>query len=201
MSLEVIARYRDMLNRWVLDPQTLCWTVTLPLSETLTSHEVIMRMGMHPSDLRMSTDDDDPLEEGRFRIEQAASGVITYDLHGYAKFSGPIRDALTQKTRHWCVQWDSHNLGLSYSLSGGSGGAWDIEYFEAHSPDEVTVALGPLAKYDSLFRQYELDDDEYGAGYIKALCLAVVELESGISLDREWLYRPHPVLDLPTRFL
>ncbi|MFJ2028221.1 hypothetical protein [Streptosporangium sp. NPDC087985] len=201
MHHEAIARYRDMLDHWVLDPEALCWTVTFPLTGTLSPKEVVTRMGMRPRDLGTSTDEDNPIEEGYFLIEQAGSGIVTYDMGGYGRFSRQIHDALTPNARHWCVQWDSYNLGLSYYQGDGGGGGWDIEYFEEHSSETVTAALGPLVKYADLFQRYNLDDDEYGAIYIRALCLAVVEWESGISLDREWLYRPHPVLDLPARFM
>ncbi|PZG20406.1 hypothetical protein [Nonomuraea aridisoli] len=132
-------------------------------------------------------------------LYQVAAGVVTLDWD----FPRPERKELTDRLggagfRHWYVATDLNAATSMYVRYGEAEG--DLLHPEPiHVPfTHWSDHLGPLRSYaDFLAGVYDTDQADATVGVLAA-CLAVVELESGVRLDRELqVRRPHAMLPLP----
>ncbi|MBG0814316.1 hypothetical protein [Planomonospora sp. ID82291] len=99
--------------------------------------------------------------------------------------------------RHWRLSFDIEGNTVMYARYGNAEG-----FLEHPEPGWIpfthwTDHLGPLSAYTELFlKGYDSEEAEAEVD-ITAVCLAVIEAESGVRLDHELVDRPHSLLPGP----
>ncbi|MEV4222339.1 DUF6461 domain-containing protein [Nonomuraea sp. NPDC049725] len=187
MAAELIALYTEIAETVL--PDDVCWIVVQPLTGTLTVEEAVTRLGGRPEELRRMPALD--AADEALSLGQAADCVAILQIGGFAGLLPELMEPLSAGARVWVVSWDV-NAGFTMLLwaDGEVIGGWD----PYESREGWTAGLGPMAPYAGLFHAYDLDDDAQDARYRHAVCLAVIESESGVRLDQEWIRQERPTL-------
>lgn len=187
---EAVARYTDMLDQLGED---MAYTVTIPDAGVLTVDDAVRRMGYTSTDLQAP--DDLPRLGNGISLHQVGAGIVTLDW----AFPVPERRQVTDQLggegfRHWYVAFDINGCTSMHVRYGEAEG--DLEGPEPASGPFTpwTELLGPLRDYVDLFtRCYDTEEADASVD-IDAACLAVVEAESGVRLDRKLTNGPAPFL-------
>ncbi|NJP98425.1 hypothetical protein HCN51_54925 [Nonomuraea sp. FMUSA5-5] len=193
MTADLIALYTEIAETTL--PDDVCWIVVQPSAGTLSVEEAVTRLGVRPEELRrMPTLDAAELAlygETALSIDQAADCVAILQIGGYAGLLPELMEPLSAGARVWAVSWDVNaDFTMLLWADGKVIGGWS-----PYEPREGWAAgLGAMAPYAELFLAYDIDDDDQHARYRHAVCLAVIESESGVRLDRHWIHQEHPTL-------
>ncbi|MEU1390350.1 MULTISPECIES: DUF6461 domain-containing protein [unclassified Nonomuraea] len=190
MTAELIALYTEIAETTL--PDDVCWIVVQPLTGTLTVEDAATRLGGRPGDLRrMRTLD--AAEQALYgdtalSLDQVANCVAILQIGGYVGLLPELMEPLSAGARVWVVNWDVNaDFTMLLWADGEVIGGWS-----PYEPREGwATGLGPMAPYADLFLAYDLDDDDQHARYHHAVCLAVIESESGVRLDRDWIHQEH----------
>ncbi|MBN6055043.1 hypothetical protein JYK22_24110, partial [Nonomuraea sp. RK-328] len=189
---EVVTRYADLLEDGL--PDTITYTVTIPDSGVLTVEEAARRMGFDPAALQGP---EQPHTSGGLSLRQVRTGMATLDWLNPMPERREITDRLAgEGFRHWLVSYDMACNTSMYARYGAEEG-W-VEHPEpARLPfTHWTEYLGPLIRYADFFASgYDSEEAEAAVDMLVA-CLTVIELESGVRLDRDLIDSPCSALPL-----
>ncbi|MEV0198484.1 hypothetical protein [Nonomuraea sp. NPDC050691] len=190
---EIVAHYDDLQAEGIGD--TIAYTVTIPDTGVLTIEEAVRRMGLDPTALQGPKQ---PHSSGSLSLHQVRNGVATLDWSNPVPERRQLTDRLAgEGFRHWLVALDmAGNTSMYVRYRADEG--W-VEHPEpARLPfTRWTEYLGPLMGYAGfLATGYDSEEAEAAVDMLVA-CLTVVELESGVRLDRDVMDRPCSALPLP----
>ncbi|MFI6791754.1 hypothetical protein ACIBG4_30940 [Nonomuraea sp. NPDC050383] len=189
---EIVAHYDDLIAEI---GDTIAYTVTIPDSGILTLEEAMHRMGFDPAALQAPGQ---LHSVGSLSLYQVGAGIATLDWINPAEERRQVTDRLAGVGhRHWQVSYDMACNTVMYVRYGADEG-W-VEHPEpARLPfTHWTEYLGPLIGYAGFLASgYDSEEAEAEVD-MTAACLTVVELESGVRLDRELMDGPRTVLPLP----
>ncbi|MEU5867263.1 hypothetical protein ABZ815_39240 [Nonomuraea sp. NPDC047529] len=189
---EIVARYGDMLS----DLDTIAYTVTLPDFGVLSIRDAVRRLG---ADLTLLQGPDElPRSTGSISLHQVGDGIVTLDWVNPGGDRMEMTERLAgQGFRHWYVSFDIEGNTSMYAHYGQAEGFLHHPEPDLMSFTEWADHLGPLSPYtDFLASGYDSEDAEARVD-ILAACLAVVELESGVRLDRALMDSPCSALPMP----
>ncbi|MEV4889207.1 hypothetical protein AB0K48_07455 [Nonomuraea sp. NPDC055795] len=185
MHDEIIARYSEMLDEF--DSETLTLTVTIPDAGTLTAENALERMGFNLTLTHRPAPGDIP-DPGDLVFVQLPTGVITIDGLSPNDARKEITDRLAGPGyRHWYLSWELGETARLYCRYGDAEG--DLLHPE---PVDVpftdwTDHLGPVGPYADLFRATYNTEEHEAQLDIEAVCLTVLELETGIAFTEDLL--------------
>ncbi|MFB4288962.1 hypothetical protein ACBI99_15065 [Nonomuraea sp. ATR24] len=199
MFSEVAKRYAELVSR--MPWENLACTVTLPDHGVMTVEDAVRRLGLDVAILRAARE----VEPNDLELQQVGSGVVTWSNNPYPD-GREMTDRLGgEGFRHWYLSDDIQGNTTLYASYGESDG-------QLHFPEPDwlpfipwTEQIGPLAPYaDKFAAVYDTwsgepetwsDDPEVS---VLGTCLAVIELESGIRLDKEISRGPRTYVPMPT---
>ncbi|MFI6500070.1 hypothetical protein [Nonomuraea typhae] len=167
MFNEIVAHYDDLITEI---GDTIAYTVTIPDSGILALEEVVRRMGFDPATLQGPGQ---PHSVGSLSLHQVGAGIATLD------WINPTEERLQVTDRLAGEGWVEHPEPARLPFT-----HW-------------TEYLGPLIGYADFFTSGYDGEEAEAEVDMTAACLAVVELESGVRLDRELMDGPCTVLPVP----
>ncbi|MET7337868.1 hypothetical protein [Nonomuraea sp. NPDC005650] len=199
MFSEVAKRYAELVRRMTWED--LVCTVTLPDHGVMTVEDAVRRLGLDAAILRAARE----VEPEDLELQQVGAGVVTWSNNPYPD-GKEVTDRLGgEGFRHWYLGNDIEGNTTLYASYGESDG--QLRFPE---PDWLpfiawTEQIGPLAPYAEKFAAvYDTwsgepetwsDNPEVS---VLGTCLAVIELESGVRLDKEMSRGPRIYVPMPT---
>lgn len=180
--------------------EDMACTVTLPDYGVLTVDVAVRRLGLDAAILHASRE----VEPEGLGLQQVGAGVVTWSNNPYPD-GKEVTDRLGgEGFRHWYLGNDIEGNTTLYVRYGDSDG--QLQFPE---PDWVpfipwTEQIGPLAPYAEKFAAvYDTWSGDPATWSDKpevsvvGTCLAVIELESGVRLDKEMSRGPKTYVPMP----
>ncbi|MFF0769412.1 hypothetical protein ACFYUK_11000 [Nonomuraea wenchangensis] len=199
MFSEVAKRYAELVRR--MPWEGMACTVTLPDHGVMTVEDAVRRLGLDTAILRAARE----VEPNDLELQQAGSGVVTWSNNPYPDGKEMTDRLGGQGFRHWYLSDDIEGNTTLYASYGENNGQLQFP-----GPDWLpfipwTEQIGPLAPYaDKFAAVYDTwsgapetwsDNPEVS---VLGTCLAVIELESGVRLDKEMSRGPRTYVPMPT---
>ncbi|MEU7738942.1 hypothetical protein [Nonomuraea sp. NPDC049158] len=185
----LVEKYEEILNALTLD--AFAYTVTIPDSGQLAPAEAIHRLQLDPAALRTP----EHVQPDDLTLIAVGDAIVTLD----AVNPGPDRKEATDRLagqgfRHWYLADDIEGNTTLYARYGDAEG-------EVRFPEPLAIPftpwtdfLGPLTPYAPLLAP--LYDDIEEVGNVNAICMAIIEHESGVRFNKELLERPRLFLPI-----
>ncbi|MET8985774.1 hypothetical protein ABZW49_10030 [Nonomuraea wenchangensis] len=199
MFSEVAKRYAELVRR--MPWEGMACTVTLPDDGVMTVEDAVRRLGLDTAILRAARE----VEPNDLELQQAGSGVVTWSNNPYPDGKEMTDRLGGQGFRHWYLSDDIEGNTTLYASYGENNG--QLQFPE---PDWLpfipwTEQIGPLTPYADKFAAiYDTwsgapetwsDNPEVS---VLGTCLAVIELESGVRLDKQMSRGPRTYVPMPT---
>ncbi|GAA3567317.1 hypothetical protein GCM10022419_055080 [Nonomuraea rosea] len=195
---EVAKRYDELVSQrtW----ENMACTVTLPDHGVLTVEDAVRRLGLDAAMLRTARE----VEPEDLELQQVGAGVVTWSNNPYLDGKEVTDRIGGAGFRHWSLSGDIEGNTTLYASYGESKG--QLQFPEPYWLPFVpwTEQIGPLAPYAERFAAvYDTwsgepetwsDNPEVSA---LGTCLAVIELESGVRLDKEISRGPRTYVPMP----
>ncbi|MET8000829.1 hypothetical protein [Nonomuraea glycinis] len=160
----------------------------------MTVEDAVRRLGLDAAILRAARE----VEPNDLELQQVGSGVVTWSNNPYPDGKEMTDRLGGQGFRHWYLSDDIEGNSTLYASHGESNG--QLQFPE---PDWLpfipwTEQIGPLAPYaDKFAAVYDTWSDNPEVSVL-GTCLAVIELESGVRLDKEMSRGPRTYVPMPT---